>query len=492
MTSHGVPKDRIFLNAFDMTCVAHQSPGLWRVPGDQSHRYNDLAYWTDLARLLDGGGFDVLFIADVLGVYDVYKGGPETALTEGTQVPVGDPLLAASAMAAVTERLGFALTVSLTYEKPYALARDFSTLDHYTRGRVGWNVVTSYLESAARNLGLDTQVGHDERYELAEEFLDVTYQLWEGSWEDDAVVRDAARGVYTDPARVHPVEHHGRYFDVPGIALTEPSPQRTPFVFQAGASKRGVEFAAKHAEAVFNTATRTEVMRPQVDRLRAEIAKNGRDPRAVKVFSLLTVITAATDEEAWAKYEDLRSYVSYDGALALYAGWSGLDLSAYPPDEPLEHTDTQAIQSAVAAFSTADPDRRWTPRDIATWVGLGGMGVVVVGGPQTVADELERWVREADVDGFNLAYATTPGTFEDVVEHVVPELRRRGLVPTQEQRDALPADLTLREVVQGVGHRRIADDHPAAVHRRALHAKAAARAAAEDPTATTTEEVAPR
>ena len=225
---------------------------------------------------------------------------------------------------------------------------------------------------------------------------------------------------------------------------------------------------------------------------RAEIAKNGRDPRAVKVFSLLTVITAATDEEAWAKYEDLRSYVSYDGALALYAGWSGLDLSAYPSDEPLEHTDTQAIQSAVAASAPADPYRRCTPPDIPRWVGLGGMGVVVVGGPQTVADELERWVREADVDGFNLAYATTPGTFEDVVEHVVPELRRRGLVPTQEQRDALPAGLTLREVVQGVGHRRIADDHPAAVHRRALHAKAAARAAAEDPTATTTEEVAPR
>lgn len=459
---------RIHLNAFDMTCVVHQSPGLWRVPGDQSHRYTDLAYWTDLARLLERGGFDSLFVADVLGVYDVYRGGPATALEEGAQVPLGDPLLAVSAMAAVTERLGFALTVSLTYEQPYSLARRLSTLDHYTGGRLGWNVVTSYLESAARNLGMTQQFDHDERYELAEEFLEVCYALWEGSWEEDAVVRDAGRGVYTDPAKVHAIDHHGRFFDVPGIALTEPSPQRTPVIFQAGASPRGTAFAARHAEGVFITGTRPEVLRPQVDRLRAAAAAAGRDPRAVKVFALMTVITAPTDEEARAKHAGLAAHVSLDGALTLYAGWSGLDLSSHPPDEPLRYAETQAIRSAVEAFSSADPDREWTPRDIAAFVGIGGMGAVVVGSPSTVADEMERWQREADVDGFNLAYATTPGTFVDLVDLVVPELRARGLVPEQ------PEGATLREHLEGVGHARVSDDHPAASHRAALRERAAA------------------
>ncbi len=473
-SAHPTPR-RIHLNAFDMTCVVHQSPGLWRVPGDQSHRYDDITYWTDLARLLERGRFDALFIADVVGVYDVYRGGPETALAEGAQVPVGDPLLAVSAMAAVTEHLGFAVTVSLTYEQPYSLARRLSTLDHYTRGRLGWNVVTSYLESAAKNLGLTTQLDHDARYELAEEFLEVCYALWEGSWEDGAVVRDAARGIFTDPAKVHAIEHHGRFFDVPGIALTAPSPQRTPAIFQAGASPRGTAFAARHAEGVFVTGTRTEVLRPQVDRLRAAAAAEGRDPASVKVFTLMTVITAPTDEEAWAKHAELASHVSYDGALTLYAGWSGLDLSSYPPDEPLRYAETQAVRSAVSAFSDADPDREWTPRDIAAWVGIGGMGVVVVGSPSTVADEMERWQREADVDGFNLAYATTPGTFEDLVDLVVPELVRRGRVPAE------PVGTTLREELHGAGQAHVLDDHPAAVHRALLRRRAQVREQSESP-----------
>jgi FMN-dependent oxidoreductase (nitrilotriacetate monooxygenase family) len=447
---------RIHLNAFDMTCAGHQSPGLWRHPEDQSHRYRDLRYWTDLAQLLERGGFTSLFIADVLGIYDVYRGGPETAIRDGAQVPVGDPTLAVPAMAAVTEHLGFGVTVSLTYEKPYAFARRFATLDHYTEGRIAWNVVTSYLESAARNLGLEHQVPHDERYEVAEEFMDVVYKLWEGSWEDDAVRLDKAAGVYADPDKVHPIGHHGRYFDVPGIGLTEPSPQRTPVIFQAGASPRGRRFAAAHAEGIFTTATTPEILGRSIAATRALAAELGRDPRSIKFFSLMTVITAPTDEEARSKYDEYRRYVSLEGALTLYGGWSGLDLSTMDPDEPLRYAETEAVRSAVEAFTTVDPDREWTPRDIAEWVGIGGMGVVVVGSPQTVADEMERWVEVADVDGFNLAYAITPGTFVDLVELVVPELRRRGLLPEHY------AGRTLREELHGPGQARLRDDHPGA------------------------------
>ncbi len=450
----------IHLNAFDMTCVGHQSPGLWRHPDDQSYRYKDLEYWTGLAQVLERGFFDSLFIADVLGVYDVYQGSAEAAIIDAAQIPVNDPMLAVSAMAAVTSHLGFGITVSSSYEQPYALARKFGTLDHLTKGRVGWNIVTSYLDSAARNLGLDKQVPHEERYQAAEEFLEVCYKLWESSWEDGAVLRDKASGIFADPGKVHPIGHRGPYFTVPGLFLCEPSPQRTPLLFQAGSSPSGLAFAAKHAETVFFSETRPDVLRPKVARLREQAEQSGRDPGSLTMCPLMTVITASTDTEARAKLADYQQYASYDGALALYGGWSGLDLSAYDPDQPLKYVQTEAVRSAVEGFTTADPAREWTPREIARYVGIGGRGPVVVGSPATVADEMERWIDEADVDGFNLAYAITPGTFEDIVCYLVPELQDRGLLRTSY------AGTTLRENFYGQGQARLRDDHPGARYRR--------------------------
>ncbi len=205
----------IILNGFSMDAVSHVNYGLWRHPRDQTHRYNTIAYWLELARILDEGRFDTFFLADAVGLLDTYGGSAATSLRTGTQSPLSDPLLLVSALAAGTTHLGFGVTVSTTYEHPYLLARKFTTLDHLTGGRVAWNIVTSQLDSAARNLGLDTQIPHDERYERADEFLDVAYKLWEGSWEDDAVVRDRDRNVYTDPGKVHGIAHRGRHFSVP-------------------------------------------------------------------------------------------------------------------------------------------------------------------------------------------------------------------------------------------------------------------------------------
>src|ERR1700728_1086552 len=170
---------QIRLNAFDMNCVGHQSRGLWTHPRDGSDQYNTLDYWTSLALTLERGQFDAIFLADVLGIYDVYKGSPRTALEHAVQVPVNDPLMVIPAMAVVTEHLGFGVTCALSYEHPYPFARRMSTLDHLTKGRVGWNIVTSYLDSAARNVGLPSQANHDERYALAGEYLDVCYKPWE-------------------------------------------------------------------------------------------------------------------------------------------------------------------------------------------------------------------------------------------------------------------------------------------------------------------------
>ncbi|MDQ1561858.1 MAG: long-chain alkane monooxygenase, partial [Actinomycetota bacterium] len=227
---------QISFNLFEMNCVGHISHGLWAHPENTRHRFNDIDFWIEEAKLLEEGLFDSVFLADVIGTYDGYRGGPETALAESVQIPSNDPLLVIPAMAAVTKHLGFAATFSTTYEPPFAFARRASTLDHLTKGRFGWNIVTSYLPNAARNFSLDDEVAHDDRYALADEFLDVVYKLWEGSWDDDAVVIDRANNVYTDPSKVRYINHVSEHYRVAGPHLSEPSLQRTPLLFQAGSS----------------------------------------------------------------------------------------------------------------------------------------------------------------------------------------------------------------------------------------------------------------
>ncbi len=276
----------IRFNAFQMNAASHQSPGLWRHPRDSSHRYTDPDHWTELARLLERGLFDGVFLADVLGVNDVYAGSADAALRHGVQAPLNDPLALVPLMAGVTEHLGFGVTCALTYEHPYPFARRISTLDHLTRGRIGWNIVTGYLNSAARNLGLPQQLGHDDRYDVAEEYMEVVYKLWEHSWEDDAVQRNRASGLYTDPAKVHPIRHHGVHYQVPGFHLCEPSPQRTPVLYQAGTSPRGKAFAARHAECAFVSGPTPAVISRYVRELRAAVAQAGRDPAGLLIYGL--------------------------------------------------------------------------------------------------------------------------------------------------------------------------------------------------------------
>ncbi len=456
----------ILFNAFDMNCVVHQSPGLWRHPRDRADRYLDLSYWTDLARILERGKFDALFLADVLGVYDVYGGNTDTALREATQVPLNDPLLTVSAMAAVTEHLGFGVTCTLSYEPPFTFARRMSTLDHLTRGRIGWNVVTGYLDSAARGVsGAATQQKHDTRYQIAEEYMELVYKLWEGSWEDGAVLRDRARGVFTDPARVHRIRHEGAFFKLDAIHLSEPSPQRTPVLFQAGTSGKGRDFAARHAECVFMAAPSKAVATRYVADIRARAAAYGRDPAEIRILNLTTAIVGRTADEAREKHAEYRRYVSHEGALTLISGWTGIDFSAYDLDEPIRYIRNEAVHSAVESFTTADPGRIWTVRQVAEHVGIGGFGPLLVGSPTQVADEMEAWVRETGIDGFNLAYVVTPESFADIADLLVPELQRRGRYKTEYRAG------TLREKLGGVGPR-LGDHHPAATFRHATETAA--------------------
>ncbi|HEO1796350.1 LLM class flavin-dependent oxidoreductase [Acinetobacter baumannii] len=436
---------KISFNAFEMNCIAHQSPGLWRHPQDRSVEYKDLEYWTDLAQILERGFFDGIFIADVLGIYDVYHQSAEHALTGAVQVPVNDPLQIVPAMAAVTKHLGFGVTTSISFEHPYPFARRISTLDHLTKGRVGWNIVTSYLESGSKNLGLKTQVNHDNRYDIADEYLEVLYKLWEGSWEEGSVLRDRESGIFADHKKVHPIQHEGKYFTVPGIHICEPSPQRTPVLYQAGASSRGQKFASQNAECVFIAAPSKIATKKVVQGIRQKLAQEGRDPYSVKIYALLSIVTDETDAKAQAKFKEYQSYGSYDGALTLLSGWSGVDFSQYQPTDKVEYIQTNAIQSLLDSYVNADPERVWTIEEIANWNSLGGNGPVLVGSAETVSDALQQWVEDTDVDGFNLAYILAHQTFADVVEFIVPELQKRGVYQTSY------AQGTLREKLFGAG-----------------------------------------
>ncbi|HEN9517672.1 LLM class flavin-dependent oxidoreductase [Acinetobacter baumannii] len=436
---------RISFNAFEMNCIAHQSPGLWRHPQDRSVEYKDLEYWKDLAQILERGFFDGIFIADVLGIYDVYHQSAEHALTGAVQVPVNDPLQIVPAMAAVTKHLGFGVTTSISFEHPYPFARRISTLDHLTKGRVGWNIVTSYLESGSKNLGLKTQVNHDNRYDIADEYLEVLYKLWEGSWEEGSVLRDRENGIFADHKKVHPIQHEGKYFTVPGIHICEPSPQRTPVLYQAGASSRGQKFASQNAECVFIAAPSKIATKKVVQGIRQKLVQEGRDPYSVKIYALLSIVTDETDAKAQAKFKEYQSYGSYDGALTLLSGWSGVDFSQYQPTDKVEYIQTNAIQSLLDSYVNADPERVWTIEEIANWNSLGGNGPVLVGSAETVSDALQQWVEDTDVDGFNLAYILAHQTFADVVEFIVPELQKRGVYQTSY------AQGTLREKLFGAG-----------------------------------------
>ncbi|GAA0651640.1 LLM class flavin-dependent oxidoreductase [Salarchaeum japonicum] len=444
--------DHLHLNLFTMNSVEHVTVGSWRYPGDQSHRYTDREYWTEVARTAERGGFDAVFFADVRGVYDVYDDSVDPAIEKAVQTPSNDPAYVVPAMAEVTDDLGFAVTKSTSYNHPYQLARELSTLDHVTDGRIAFNIVTSYLESAAANLGLDGRIEHDERYDRADEFMEVCYRLWEDSWEDDAVVRDRDSGTFTDPEKVHDVDFDGEYFQVPGPHGCEPSPQRTPVLYQAGSSDRGREFAARNAEAVFVSQPNEQAVTDYMADVRERAESYGRDPDALEFFPGIVPIVGETEAIAEAKHESYVDAIDVEGVLTLLSGFVDMDLSELDPDQKLEHIETEAIQGVVNAFTTND-DREWTVREVAEFAGLGTTSPVVVGTPEQVADELERWHDEVGVNGFNVKEVVRPDTLQEFVDLVVPELRERDLLPEESSSG------TLRE--RTFGRSRLHESHPA-------------------------------
>jgi alkanesulfonate monooxygenase len=441
---------KFYFNAFEMNTPVHQSPGLWAHPKDRSWQYKDLEYWTDLAKILEEGKFAAIFIADGIGYYDVYKNSVSPAIAEAAQIPLADPLQVAAPIAQATEHIGIGITSSTTFEHPYTFARRIATADHYTKGRVGWNIVTSHITQTKL-------LEHDIRYEVADEYLEVIYKLLEGSWEDGAVVRDREKRIFADPDKVHEIGHKGKYFEVSGIGLTEPSPQRTPVLFQAGTSEAGRNFAAKHAEAVFVSTSEKRELKEYVADIRKRTAAAGRDPKQILVFALITIVVDESDEKARAKLEEYQKYVSVEGALTLLSGWTGSDLSRYALSDSSEKIKINADTSSSFANGLIHGSSERTIEDVAKWIGIGGPGPTFTGSAKRVADELQEWVEETDVDGFNISYVVAHETFKDIVKYLVPELQKRGVYPTSYVKG------TLREKL--FGHSRLLDNHPAARYR---------------------------
>ncbi|WP_341272810.1 NtaA/DmoA family FMN-dependent monooxygenase [Xylanimonas ulmi] len=352
------------------------------------------------------------------------------------------------------------MTFSTTYEPPFAFARRMSTLDHLTRGRVGWNIVTSYLPNAARNFGLDDQIPHDRRYQLADEYLHVLYKLWEGSWDDDAVVLDRASGAATEPSKVRYVNHVGPAHRVAGPHLVHPSPQRTPVLFQATGSPAGSAFAGRHAEVLFTGGRTTEQFQAVKRSVLDAAVAQGRGQDAVRFVVQAGVIVGRTQEEAEDKWRTYQQHASLDGILA-HQGLP-VDLTAFPRD--------LTVAQALARSGTS-PDAVRLPLDRTVGEVLEQIRTgrqerfFVVGTPRVVADEIERWLDVDGIDGINLRQYHSFGTARDFAELVVPELRRRGRLP---EAGAEPG--TLRERV--FGHPRLPAEHVGARYRGGAHLEA--------------------
>ncbi|HJM20949.1 MAG TPA: LLM class flavin-dependent oxidoreductase [Acidimicrobiales bacterium] len=443
---------RMVLNAFSMNCVSHIQQGMWTREDTRQVEFGSLDPWIELAKVAEKGCFDTIFLADVIGLYDNYKGNADTSFREAMQVPVNDPMLLIPAMAAVTEHLGFAFTSSILQAHPFTFARQLSTLDHLTDGRVAWNIVTSYLPNAGSNLGFDGLPGHEERYARADEYLEIIYKLLEGSWADDAVVNDRQRRMYVNPDRVRPINHRGLHYDVAGPHLSAPSVQRTPVLFQAGMSETGREFAAQHAECVFVVGSSRSGPAIAAD-LHQRALSYGRSDSDLMLIGGVAPIVGGTEAEALAKRDEYKSDLSIEAGLAHISGNIGADLGDIDPAEPLENFRTERVQGFLKNLLDSAPPGTRTMGDL---VKSNLAGAWLVGSAEQVADELQRRF-ESGLDGFNLTYTVTPGTFVDFVEGVVPILQERGLVQSEYSTGSLRRKL--------FGSDKLPASHPAAKFR---------------------------
>lgn len=459
LSSTAGTRKRLVFNLFAMDTPSHIFHGTWRHPASRSLDYNNLDLWVEIAQLAERGKMDAIFFADVFGMYEGFGGTTDGIIKNAVQFPISDPSMLISAMSHATKDLGFIYTNSVLQQHPFAFARAISTLDHLTKGRVGWNVVTSISKNGSRSMGLETITDHDERYRWAEEYSEVAYKLWEGSWEDGAVIRDVKSGLYADPRKVHKINHVGKRYSVEGPHLVEPSPQRTPVLFQAGASPAGEAFSARHTEGAFLISGSPQIAGAKINSVLAQAKAAGRHDGDILFLEGMSFVVGSTMDEALRKQADYESYMIQEAQMIMTSGATGLDLAQYAVDTPLKDLIDKApgLQGALTLVINAAP--RGTTATVADFLKASSRRFSVVGTPESIADRIEEYAA-VGVDGINIMYQMLPGTYKDFIEHVSPVLQQRGLM----QREYAPG--TLREKLYPGRGPHLPEHHPARQYRR--------------------------
>ncbi|MEH1969524.1 LLM class flavin-dependent oxidoreductase [Nostoc sp.] len=412
--------------------------GAWRYPGALPDANFNFPALKRFIQKLEQGKFDAFFMADHLAVLNM----PINALKRSHTVTSFEPFTLLSALASVTEHIGLVATASTTYDQPYHIARRFASLDHISGGRAGWNIVTTANPDAALNFGLEEEIEHDERYRRAREFYDVVTGLWD-SFADDAFIRDVEAGIYFDPAKLHVLNHQGKYLSVRGPLNIARPVQGWPVIVQAGASEAGRQLAAETAEAVFAPAGNLEAGKALFADIKGRARAIGRDPDSIKILPGALAIVGETVAEAQAKRLHLDSLVHYDSGIASLNSALGYDVSGFDPDGPLPEIPlTNAGHSSRERVIALAQRENLTIRQLAQRVGSYG-GLAFVGTPQTIADEMERWLFEEGSDGFNIMFPFIPEGLNDFVDKVVPELQRRGIFRQEYEGKTLRENLGL-------------------------------------------------
>ncbi|XBH21024.1 NtaA/DmoA family FMN-dependent monooxygenase [Jonesiaceae bacterium BS-20] len=425
----------------------------WRHPDSQRHNYDTVDYWKNIAQISEDAALDFVFLADAWGWADVNGQRPDIATIESLDLPRVDPAIVASTLIPETKNLGLVMTGSTLLEQPYNFARRMATMDLLSQGRMGWNVVTTgTAETAVQAFGVP-MVAHDARYDMADDFMEVVYKLWEQAWERDALEKDK-QGRFADPAKVHRIFHEGPYFKSSGYGNTSYTPQGTPVLFQAGSSPRGLEFGGKHAECIFLGGNTVDGLSKHVQGARRAAVAAGREAESIKLMAAFSCVIGSTRDEAQAKHQMVLDAQTPEVAVASYAQFTGLDLSSYDRNTPMTELKTEMSQTQIARFAGK------TVGDVLSdWHAHGVRNLPVVGTAEDIADEICRLAEGADLDGFLLSPVVQPATTIDFVEQVMPILRKRGVAASEYEAE------TLRERLMGTDSPVLPDNHTGARFR---------------------------
>lgn len=409
----------------------------WRNPETPADAYEDIDFYIHVAQTAERGKLDLLFVSDALSL---------TPLSHPSELVRFEPTTLISALAVATRKIGLAATVSTTYNEPYHVARKFASIDHLSKGRAAWNIVTSYYEEEAANFGKERHPEHGERYKRADEFVEVVQKLW-NSWEEDALVRDKERGIYFDPAKLHAINHRGKYFQVKGPLNASRPVQGQPVLIQAGSSPDGMKFAGKYAEIVFTAQQNLEDARKFYREIKTLARQHGRAEDDLHVMPGVAPIIGKNREDALAKYEQLQALIPADIGLAFLSDYlGGIDFSKFDLDGPLPERipETNGNQSRRALIIELARREKLTIRQLYQRIAGARGHRMIFGSPEEIADQLEDWFRQRAADGYNLMFPYFPGLLEEFVDKVIPILQSRGLFRTAYTGSTLREHLRLK------------------------------------------------